>query len=240
MDRDRIVIDVDATAELVAWASVRVAEPFDTDHPPLDMVRRLGAHPADGVVRFGFWVPDGLAQAAVGVELELLDPPAGLDLSSPEQTIEMTRTIVPMSRTSEFAWAAVSGVRVGDRDEVGTLYRVLVRLPEDRTVTIDDPLALSTPLGAFAPAEVVDPESITEDRSDVEYYEALGGDGGIPRIPACVNLLQVHVPTATEEGTLAALTSWISDVAAKVESGEPLAPGDELWLEYDGIELMPV
>ena len=48
------------------------------------------------------------------------------------------------------------------------------------------------------------------------------------------------MPTATEEGTIAALTDWISEVGAKVKAGEPLTPGDELWLDYDGIELMPV
>ncbi|MDJ0961755.1 MAG: glucosylglycerol hydrolase [Acidimicrobiia bacterium] len=240
MSGNRIVVDHEATARLVAWANRRLTSPFDTDHPPLDLVSRLGAQPEDGVVCFGFWAPQLRSDAGATVELELLEPPAGLDLSRDVQTVEFHRTALPMITTGEFAWVGVSGVTVGNRDRIGTFYRMIVHLDGDRAVTVEDPLALSMPLGAFAPAEVVDPRSIVADRDDGDYYASLAATDDEPRVPPCANLLQVHVPTATEAGTLASLTDWIDDVGSRVGAGGPLLPGDELWLDYDGIELMPV
>jgi hypothetical protein len=240
MIENRLTVDERATSEVVVWASEVVARAFDTDRPPLDLVARLGARPVDDVVCFGFWVPHRRSDATATAVLELLDPPPDLDLAVSEQTVDFHRNTFPMVVTGEFAWVCLSGVTVGDRSRAGSLYRMIVHLDGDREVVVDDPLAMSTPLGAFAPAEVIDPVSITHGRADSEYYVGLASGGGIPRVPACVNLLQVHVPTATEDGTIAALTEWITDVGTKVAAGEALTPGDELWLEYDGIELMPV
>ncbi|MDX1691677.1 MAG: glucosylglycerol hydrolase, partial [Acidimicrobiia bacterium] len=84
--------------------------------------------------------------------------------------------------------------------------------------------------------EVVDPEGISgSDRSDVDHFARDGG-----RMPAPTTILQVHVPTATGEGTLAALADHYRSLADRVRSGEQLAPDDEIWLGYDAVELMPV
>ena len=234
-------IDQPTTDDLTAWATDMVAEPFDTDTPPIELARRLGAHPVDGIVAFGFWIPLLRSNPGAHVELELLEPPMDLDLSVPNQQVTFQRTVLPMSTAGQFAWVSATGVTVGDRDRVGTLYRAIVHDEAGDVVAVQDPLAFSTPFGAFAPAEVVDASWTGADRPDAAYYSTIGSaDVDVPRIPPCVNLLQVHVPTATEEGTIAALTEWISDVAERVAAGAELSPGDEVWLEYDGIELMPV
>lgn len=43
MTTEGICVDEATTDDLVAWASGLVATPFDTDHPPLHLARRLGA-----------------------------------------------------------------------------------------------------------------------------------------------------------------------------------------------------
>jgi hypothetical protein len=237
------IVDDAATAVLEAWALERVAAPFHTDHPPLELAARLGGRPTAAGAEFGFWVPQTRSGAVARVELELFEPPPDLDLSIPDQTVEFQRSVLPMTVTGGFAWAAVRGVTKGTRVRVGTFYRMLVHLPRGAVVTVDDPLAASTPLGAFAPAELLDPQPITQDRRDAAYYTQPGGPpeaDGVPRLARCANLLQVHVPTATQRGTLAALTEWIEEVGRRIIAGEALSPADELWLEYDGIELMPV
>jgi len=239
MQTAEIATDTAATEALVLWAKGLLAIPMDTDVPPLELAGRLGAHPRAGIVEFGFWVPQFRFGGAGEVELELFDPPTDFDLTKASQQVEFRRTTVPMVVTGEFAWVALRGVSVGDRSEVGTLYRMLLHLEDVAPISVDDPLAASTPFGAFAPAEVIDAAAISADRDDADYYAALGGED-IPRIGSCVNLLQVHVPTATEAGTIVALTDWIRLVASKVESGDELSPSDELWLDYDGVELMPV
>jgi hypothetical protein len=240
MTDHHFAVDTSGTNELVAWATDRLSAPFDTDRPPLELMRRLGAQPSEGSVCFGFWIPHLRSDAIVAVELEVFEPPAGLDLGIATQTVEFRWSSFPMAITGEFAWICLSGATVGDRDRIGTFYRAAVHLSDGEPAIIGDPLAMSMPFGAFAPAEVIDPTPITTNRADASYFESLADDGGVPRIPACANLLQVHIPTATERGTISALTTWISEIGARMSKGEPLSPGDELWLEYDGIELMPV
>jgi len=63
---------------------------------------------------------------------------------------------------------------------------------------------------------------------------------GIPRIPAPVNLLQLHVATASPEGTLAGLANLIQDISDKLERGEDLTPAEQNFIGYDGVQLLPV
>ena len=76
-------------------------------------------------------------------------------------------------------------------------------------------------------------------QGDAGYWQALAGDGpskvGPPR-----HILQIHVPTATAGGTLAALTRQVARVAERLEAGLELEPYDQLFVDYDAVQLLPV
>jgi hypothetical protein len=232
-----------ATEALARWAAEVVANDPDPDRAARTVAARLGAHRAGEAVEFGIWVPAAAVPAGTAVVLELTTPPPGFDPTATDQTVAMDRAVVPMEVAGEYAWAVVEGVRVGDRDHVGTLYRA-VATPDGAAIVVPDALAYSLPFGAFAPAEVVDVEGMYEDRPDRDHFVAMGalpgGDDAIPRLGPPRNILQVHVPTATSAGTIAGLTRRIRDVGERFRAGEPPAPADEIWLEYDAIQLMPV
>jgi hypothetical protein len=54
-----------------------------------------------------------------------------------------------------------------------------------------------------------------------------------------INILQVHVGTATTEGTLAALAEQYRRLAAGVAAGLEPTDGERVWLGYDAVQLMP-
>lgn len=62
----------------------------------------------------------------------------------------------------------------------------------------------------------------------------------IPRVPAPVHLLQLHVPTASPEGTLAGLTQLYRRISDKLDAGEPLTPAEEHYIGWDGIQILPI
>ena len=199
------------------------------------VARRLGGHGIGSAGVFGFWIP----MPASSVSIELLVGPDGFDLGDPEQQVEFERHVMPMTLVGEVAVGVVTGLTPGQRDRPGPLYRALVELPDGTTEPLIDPLAISTPFGAFAPSELLDSESLHLERTDLDYFAGIADDPP-RRLGPYLNILQVHVPTATESGTLAGLTRRLTEVAAKLEAGSSLDPGDELWLGYDSIQLMPV
>lgn len=195
----------------------------------------LGAQPTDAGASFGFWVPEPVDD----LWLEVLLPPSGFRLGD-RHTIEaeFERALLPMQRSSEHAWLVVADLEPGDRRRCGPLYRAVLRAGgEDRHLV--DPMAFSSPFGAFGPSELLDPETYRRGRPDADYYRSLEADEP-HRLGPFVNILQVHVPTATGQGTLAALTRRLDDLVDRIERGAALEPADELWLGYDSFQLMPV
>ena len=106
-------------------------------------------------------------------------------------------------------------------------------------IRILDPLAASLPFGAFAPAELYDTATLQAARRDLDYYRALQGDG-VHKFAPPTNILQIHVPTATAGGTLASLTRQFERLAERFAADLPLEPGDQLYLGYDAVQLLPV
>ncbi|MGB3496065.1 MAG: glucosylglycerol hydrolase [Elainellaceae cyanobacterium] len=62
----------------------------------------------------------------------------------------------------------------------------------------------------------------------------------IPRMPAPVNLLQLHIATASPEGTIEGLTRLIQQISDKLERGEELTSAEKNYIGYDGVQFLPV
>lgn len=203
----------------------------------------LGAHMLDSATaRFGFWTPE-LADEEIPPEqvvLELFHPPEGFDPTQPDQTVSFRRTPVETMREGEYTWIVTDGVTAGTRDRCGTFYRLAFRDRSDQVRYIVDPLAYSVPFGAGAPAELYDMTGMLSGRTDHAYFESLTmspDPDGLPRVTGPVHMLEIHVPTATAEGTLAALAERFREAASG--TGNP-AGGDAAYLGYDAVQLMPV
>jgi hypothetical protein len=229
-------IDATATARLCEWASDRIANgDFGA------VARRLGAiaipgGTATGTVEFGLWAPSLREGTADRIELEMSLPPAGFDPTIERQTIDVERHRFEMAAVGETAWIVLAGVPVGTRDRVGASYRFRGVGSGDEILVLPDPMGMSFPFGAFAPAEVVD---LTGERADAGYFRSEVAGDGVPRQGPPVNVLQVHPRSATEEGTLAALARRITAASERVVSGTEEA-GDRIWMAYDSIELLPI
>jgi len=178
------------------------------------LARRLGAHyRRDGLTEFGFWTPELAAdviQSERTLELEILTPLQPLDFrqqSMAQQTVTFQRDRVPVMQQGEFVWAVVAGVKPGNRNQAGSFYWLRYIDAEDRLHIIRDPLAYSLPYGVFAPAEVYDMRRLQRQRKDLTYFRRSAAPKGmpeaeIPRVPPPTNILQIHVKTASAEGTL--------------------------------------
>ena len=103
-------------------------------------------------------------------------------------------------------------------------------------------MAASLPLGVYGPAEVYDILGIHDEQTDLDWYSTVAPcrDEMVSRIPPPVNMMEVHVPIATSEGTIASLTRMLQDIAAKIRAGAQLTPAQTVWLDYDAIQLMPL
>ncbi len=211
------------------------------------LARRLGASLDRGRATLGFWAPELVALGIPDrhVVLDVFEPPEGLDPGSPPARAVFRRHRFPLQRAGACYWAVVDGLRGGRRDRLGTLYALRFRDERGAWHARQDVLAASLPFGAFAPAELYDLDRMHADRADAPYYRALwagapeGGDGAV-RIPPPANILQLHVGTATESGTLAGLTRRLGVLAERVGAGARLAPEDQLWLGFDAVQPLPL
>ena len=205
--------------------------------------RRLGAIVSDdGLCEIAVWTPslvsNGVAER--DVRLELLVPPHGFDTADFHETTRFERVLLPTRRIGDVTLVAVHGVAAGTRNRCGTFYALSIR-EGDGERRVLDPMAASLPFGAFAPAEIYDVEAMLAARDDAEHWQALAGSAdGTPTVSPPSNILQVHVPTATEGGTLASLTRRIREKAERIRSGAEPSASDALWLGFDAMQLLPV
>lgn len=147
-----------------------------------ELVRSLGAHwcadertgDAEGsYAEVGFWTPELSAEVpADAVELEVLTAREPVDLGT-ETTVAFDRATVETRREGEFTWAAVEGMRPGTRQGLGSLYRLVYEHDGERGEVLD-PLAMSLPFGAYAPAELYDLDRLDRERPDRGHFESLG------------------------------------------------------------------
>jgi len=245
----RIHLVEDETQTLLNWASSVMASDDTYFGRGQRLAKRLGVHyRRDGLTEFGFWTPELTAdviQSERSLELEIFTPLDNLDFRKPRQTLRFQRNIVPVRQQGEFLWAVVSGVKAGNRNNAGSFYWLRYVDADQRVHIIRDPLAYSTPYGVFGPAEVYDMRRLQRRRADLSYFRRTAApkgvpDAEIPRVPTPVNILQIHVKTATTEGTLEGLTHTFKRISEKIATGESLTPAEEVYTGYDAVQLLPV
>jgi hypothetical protein len=234
----------DATAQLADWAS-KIQADLDPFPAAQQLVTRLGAHWRNGHAEFGFWVPE-LSEQEIPPEniwLEILTPLDTIDFHATEQQLDFRRHLLRLQPVGGYLWGAVSGLTPGSRTQVGDFYRLKVQTPAGEWRTIIDPLAYSVPFGNNAPAELYDIEQMQAARTDKDYFARLDtrpDPDGVPRIRGPVNVLQLHVNTASAGGTLAGLTEIYRTIAQKIEAAQPLTPTEQNYTGYESVQLMPI
>ena len=247
------------TEALLEWALGTASSKATYFEIGQQLARRLGAHVcrrpgAEDLVELGFWVPELTGQilpAERYIYLEVFTPLTNVDFSQPQQQVPFRYECVEVPLQGEFVWAVVSGMQVGTRDHLGSLYWLRYRnFNHGRLYTVRDPAAYSLPYGVFAPAELYDFEQLQRERSDRDYFTQAaqaapvipaerGDEPVLPREEAPSNILQMHVPTASAEGTLAGLTQVYQEIAGKIRQSEPLTPAEQNYIGYDAVQLLP-
>jgi len=238
----KAVFDPVAAEEVAAWCDGQFATAENRFDAGRRIARRLGANPGPGTITFGFWAPELLDRSVADSDifLELLRPDADLDITAAlNEEADFLRTLLPVTRSDAFVFSAATGVRAGRREALGDFYALVWRDVEGHFHRILDPLAMSLPYGAFAPAEVYDMAALQECRADRAYFESLKSEAPHKFGPP-TSILQLHIPTATARGTLASLTREIERLSERVENGLALEPADELFMGYDAVQPLPV
>ena len=239
----------DETQTLLQWAASVTASDDTYFGRGQRLAKRLGAHyRRDGLTEFGFWTPEltaNVIQSERSLELEIFTPLTPLNFCEPRQVGEFQRDLVPLRQQGEFLWAVVAGIKAGNRNTSGSFYWLRYVDAEQRIHIISDPLAYSTPYGVFAPVEVYDMRRLQRRRADLSYFRRTAApkgipDAEIPRVPTPTNILQIHVKTASPEGTLEGLTHIFNRISDKITAGEPLTPAEEVYCGYDSVQLLPV
>ncbi|MBE9030038.1 alpha-amylase [filamentous cyanobacterium LEGE 11480] len=214
------------------------------------LVRRLGAHyREDGLTEVGFWVPElagQIIQSQRDIYLEVFTPIDDIDFRRPEQIVEFQYDAVPMVQQGEFVWGVVEGMHAGTPDKAGSFYWLRYRDNlYDQLNKVRDIVPYSLPYGVFAPAELYDVRQMQRTRKDLDYFRRWAQSAQVtegesaPRVKAPVNILQIHVGTASAEGTLEALTKTYQRISDKLENHEPLTAAEQNYIGYDAVQLLP-
>lgn len=101
-------------------------------------------------------------------------------------------------------------------------------------------LATTVDDSGLEPAE--NPSSAPSAITDA-HVEAFATDEDIqqlPRIPAPVNILQIHVNTASEAGTLEGLTEIYQQISDKLAADKELSPDELHYVGYDAVQFLPL
>lgn len=206
---------------------------------------RLGAHyRSDGLTEIGFWAPRLIREVLHPKEiyLEIFTPTEEIDWRQPLQQIKFQRDCVYLKRRGKFFWGVIEGMQAGNREKAGSFYWLRYITPSGKVEIIRDILAYSLPYGIFAPAELYDIDSLQRERKDLEYFHSTGTTeaDNIPRTDAPQHILQLHVGTASPEGTFEGLTRIYSGIAEKIRNSEPLSVAEKNYIGYDAIQLLPI
>jgi len=245
----RLQLVEDETQTLLDWATSIMKSDDTFFGKGQKLARRLGAHyRRDDLTEFGFWTPELTAdviQSERTLELEVFTPLQPIDFRAPQQSLKFQRDRIPVAKQGEFTWAVVTGVQAGSREQAGCFYWLRYVDADGHVHIIRDPLAYSLPYGVFAPAEVYDMRRLQRHRGDLNYFRRTAAPKGIPdapvpRVPAPTNILQIHVKTASLDGTLEGLTQVYRRISDRLAAGELLTPAEEVYTGYDAVQLLPV
>lgn len=225
------------------------------------MVNRLGANVqktdgAEGVVQFGLWWPGVDKASAVWLQVTRpLEPVVSWEEDGRWMQREAARFHVPMRVDGEFAWVVAGGIKAGGRGQFGDLYSFIIETRDEDGSEgvvrkhVFDPMALSIPFGLFAPAEVYDMERVCAARKDMDYFI----NGVMPELSESgrrqsppVNMLEIHLGTATKEGTMLAMSRVLQRIDSKqtrtgtAKEASAFNPYEQTFLGFDAVQLMPV
>lgn len=235
-----------ATQDIVTWVQSILNSSLSDFERIQAIVKRLGARRnAAGQAEIGIWAPE-LLDADIpltDVYLEVLEPPADLDLQATTQTLSWQRYRLPMQQTGVYLWAVVEEMRAGTREDIGHFYWVRYRDNDGNWQTVTDYLAYSVPFGVLAPSEFYDWDKMQRERGDLAHFNqlhTLPDPDGIERIQGPVNMLEIHPGTASREGTLQGLTRIYQTIADKIRSGADLKADEITYISYDAVQLMPI
>jgi hypothetical protein len=219
----------------------------------------LGARRFDGTCAlFGFWVPgmvDGDLQGKTAqLSLELFTPLEPIDFTALRKdevlAVEFQRDTLNLAAVDNYLVGVVENARFGTRDQAGSFYWLRYE-DQGRRYILRDPLLYSCPFGIYAPAELFDIQAMLAGRRDMDYfrsfYKTIFPDGTYRANDVGMHL-EIHPETATDEGTLAALTRRYHEIGRKIranmEAGREdvyadLSPADRNFIGFDSIELTP-
>lgn len=241
-----IDLDEEATQELLEWVFGIENSENSYFEQAQQVATKLGAHyRRDGLTEVGFWAPELSAQQAIKPQeifLEILTPIDDIDFRAPESVVSFRCNRLRLWQHGEYLWGVIRGMRPGTEEQAGSLYWLRYLDARDRLHTIRDPMAYSLPFGIFAPAELYDMERMQAQRPDLHYfrdYPPRQGDE-IPRLSAPKNILQLHVGTASEGGTLESLAALYRRISDKLDRGIELTPAEKNYIGYDAIQLLPI
>ncbi|WP_346292076.1 glucosylglycerol hydrolase [Sphaerothrix gracilis] len=247
--RQKVHLVEDETKTLLRWAADIAASNETYFSKGQKLARRLGAHyRRDGLAELGFWTPElvsDVIQSESQLDLEIFTPIEPIDFRVPEQAVRFRRDRIPVMKQGEFIWAVVAGMRSGTRDRAGSFYWLRYVDAENRVHIIRDPLAYSLPYGVFAPAEFYNMRRLQRSRTDMAYLRRTSAppsvpDAPIPRVPDPINILQIHVKTASSEGSLEGLTRIYRQISEKLASQIPLTPFEQTYAGFDAVQLLPI
>ena len=236
----------EATGKLLAWASGLEGSSNSYLEQTKALARKLGAHyRPDGLTEIGFWVP-GLIRDVLHereIYLEVFTSIEPINWQEKEQSIKFRRDRLNLEQQGEFIWGVVAGMQPGTKERAGSFYWLRYVDRAEKLRTVRDLVPHSLPYGIFAPAELYDLDRLQANRADLDYLERTAKSEDpqikIPRLSNPTNILQLHVGTASREGTIAGLTRIYGGIAAKIEQGKPLTPSEQNYVGYDAIELLP-
>lgn len=236
----------EATGKLLAWASGLEGSSNTYLEQTKALARKLGAYyRPDGLTEIGFWVP-GLIRDVLHereIFLEIFTPLEPINWQEKEQNIKFKRDRLNLEQQGEYIWGVVAGMQPGTREQAGSFYWLRYVDRAEKLRTIRDLVPHSLPYGIFAPAELYDLDRLQANRTDLDYFERTAKSNNpkikIPRVQDPKNILQIHVGTASAEGTIEGLNRIYQDISQKIGLGQPLTSREQNYAGYDAIELLP-
>ncbi|MGC9525945.1 MAG: glucosylglycerol hydrolase [Limnospira sp.] len=242
-----ITLIEEETKKLIQWSEEIQKSDLTVFQKAQAIATRLGAHyRPDGLTEIGFWAPELGADMIQpkNIYLECLTPKGKIDPKTPVQKVTFHREYIQLEKQGELFWGVYSGIRPGNKDQLGTFYWMhYLDLNTNEVRTIGDFLAYSLPYGIYAPAEVYDFQGMQNNRGDREYFSGWKGEGEtdeIPRVHPPQNILQLHINTASPNGYISGLTALYKRIGEKIVKNEALTPAEQNFIGYDAVQLLPV
>ena len=245
-DEKTCILDEKRTDNYIQWIENTISESDSQFEASCKIVKTLGGtYIGNNISRFSFWAPEVtehyLSEDGVYVEIIIPQEPINFELHS--QSIRVKSEFIPAKRYDNYWAAYVHGAQAGTRNNTGYFYRLTYFDKNGKKQNVQDHLAASIPFGVFAPAELYDIEKMQNERSDIRHFETLDTElcnDNVPRIKAPAHILQIHVKTASKEGTLRGLTEIYRNIAEKLKRNKKLSAFEKHFTDFEAVQLMPI